>query len=74
MRLERGDGGHAFFIADPEKQTFRREFIASSASLQGLSIDTLRSMPYWLALTVGRVLDAVWTITRKKATRPTPAQ
>ncbi len=67
--LERGDGGHAFFIADPEKQTFR-EFIASLASLQGLSIDTLRSMPYWLASTVGRVLDAVWTITQREGDPP----
>jgi nucleoside-diphosphate-sugar epimerase len=67
--LDRGDGGHAFFIADPEKQTFR-EFIASLASLQGLSIDTLRSMPYWLASTVGRVLDAVWTITQREGDPP----
>lgn len=36
--LQRGDGGHAFFISDPETPTFR-EFVASLASLQGLSID-----------------------------------
>jgi len=67
--LERGDGGRAFFIADPEKQTFR-EFIASLASLQGLSIDKLRSMPYWLASTIGRVVDAVWVITRREGDPP----
>ena len=67
--LEHGAGGQAFFITDPEKQTFR-EFIASLANLQGLSIDTLRSMPYWFASTVGRVLDAVWTITQRKGEPP----
>jgi nucleoside-diphosphate-sugar epimerase len=67
--LERGEGGRAFFINDQEKQTFR-EFIASLASLQGLSIDKLRSMPYWLAFTVGRMLEAMWTITLKKSDPP----
>lgn len=67
--LERGDGGSTFFIADPEKQTFR-EFIASIASVHGLSIDKLRSMPYWLASTVGRAVDAIWTITRREGDPP----
>ena len=67
--LEQSVGGRAFFISDPEPQTFR-EFIASLASLQGLSIETLRSMPYWLASTVGRLLDAYWVITRKKSDPP----
>src|ERR1700752_4389637 len=53
--LERGEGGRAFFIKDQEGQTFR-EFVASLASLQGLSIDKLRSMPYWLASALGRLL------------------
>ncbi len=59
--LERGDGGHAFFITDQEKLTFR-EFVASLASLQGLSIEKLRSMPYGIASTLGRLMDAVWAI------------
>ncbi len=67
--LERGEGGRAFFIKDQEGQTFR-EFVASLASLQGLSIDKLRSMPYWLASTVGRLLDAVWIVTRKHGDPP----
>jgi nucleoside-diphosphate-sugar epimerase len=67
--LERGEGGRAFFITDQEKQTFR-EFIASLASLQGLSIDKLRSMPYWLASAVGRLLDAIWAITQNKSDPP----
>ena len=67
--LERGDGGHAFFIADQERLTFR-EFIASLASVQGLSVDKLRSMPYWLAVTVGGVMDAVWATTRRDGDPP----
>jgi nucleoside-diphosphate-sugar epimerase len=67
--LERGDGGHAFFISDREKQTFR-EFVASLASLQGLSIDRLRSMPYWLASAAGRLLDAIWALTRRDGDPP----
>jgi nucleoside-diphosphate-sugar epimerase len=67
--LERGKGGCAFFITDREGQTFR-QFVASLASLQGLSIDKLRSMPYWLASAVGRLLDAVWVVTRKPGDPP----
>jgi nucleoside-diphosphate-sugar epimerase len=67
--LERGEGGRAFFIKDQEGQTFRA-FVASLASLQGLSIDKLRSMPYWLASAVGRLLDAVWVVTRKHGDPP----
>lgn len=59
--LERGEGGRAFFIRDREGQTFR-EFVALLAALQGLSIERLRSMPYWLASALGRALDAVWAV------------
>lgn len=67
--LQRGEGGRAFFIADQEKQTFR-EFIASLASVQGLSIEKLHSMPYWLAITLGRLLDTFWAVTRKEGDPP----
>jgi hypothetical protein len=67
--LERGEGGHVFFIADQEKLTFR-EFVASLASVQGLSIEKLRSMPYGIASTLGRLMDAVWVITRKDGDPP----
>jgi len=43
--LERGEGGRALFITDQEKLTFR-EFVASLASVKGLSIEKLHSMPY----------------------------
>jgi nucleoside-diphosphate-sugar epimerase len=67
--LERGEGGRALFITDQEKLTFR-EFVASLASVQGLSIEKLRSMPYGIASTLGRLMDAVWTITRKDGDPP----
>ncbi|MBV8352673.1 MAG: NAD-dependent epimerase/dehydratase family protein [Verrucomicrobia bacterium] len=67
--LERGEGGRAYFITDQEKQTFR-EFVASLASLQGLSIEKLRSIPYWLALTLGRLMDAAWVVLRKDGDPP----
>ncbi|MCR5857940.1 NAD-dependent epimerase/dehydratase family protein [Mesorhizobium sp. J428] len=67
--LERGPGGRAYFIKDPEPQTFRA-FVASLASLQGLSVDGLRSMPYWLASAAGRMLDAIWAVTRREGDPP----
>jgi nucleoside-diphosphate-sugar epimerase len=67
--LERGEGGRTYFITDQEKQTFR-EFVSSLASLQGLSIEKLRSMPYWLALTLGRLMDAAWVVLRKDGDPP----
>jgi nucleoside-diphosphate-sugar epimerase len=67
--LDRGEGGRAFFITDQDRPTFRA-FVASLASLQGLSIDELRSMPYSLASAVGRLLDAVWAITRREGDPP----
>lgn len=67
--LDRGEGGRAFFITDHEKLTFR-EFVAELASVQGLSIEKLRSMPYWLVVTMGRLMDAVWAVTRKEGDPP----
>lgn len=62
--LERGDGGRAYFISDQQVQTFR-EFVASIARVQGLSVEELRSMPYWLASNTGRLMDAIWAILRR---------
>jgi nucleoside-diphosphate-sugar epimerase len=67
--LKRGDGGCAFFLSDRDKQTFR-EFVASLANLQGLSIDKLRSMPYWLASTIGRLFETIWAVRRKDGDPP----
>jgi nucleoside-diphosphate-sugar epimerase len=67
--LKRGTGGRAYFINDQETQTFR-EFIGMIASLQNLSIDKLRSMPYRLAFTIGRLMEFFAAITFRKSDPP----
>jgi nucleoside-diphosphate-sugar epimerase len=67
--LGRGPGGRAYFINDQETQTFR-DFIGMIASLQGLSVDKLRSMPYRLAFTLGRVMEFFAAITLRKSDPP----
>ena len=67
--LERGISGRAYFINDRETQTFR-EFIAMIARLQGLSIEKVRSMPYGLAFTIGRVMEFVAAVSRRKDNPP----
>jgi nucleoside-diphosphate-sugar epimerase len=54
--LERGTGGHAYFIKDRETTTFR-DFVAMLADLQGLSIGGLKSVSYRLAFTIGRLME-----------------
>jgi nucleoside-diphosphate-sugar epimerase len=67
--LEKGQGGHAYFIRDQAVTTFR-EFIGLIANTQGLSIDGLRSMPYWLAFTIGRFMEVFAALTFKKDDPP----
>lgn len=67
--FERGEGGRAYFIADQDRTTFRA-FVGSVADVHGLSIEKLRTMPYWLASTVGRLMDVVWSIRRKDGDPP----
>jgi hypothetical protein len=40
------------------------------ASLQNLSIDKLRSMPYGIAFMLGRLMEVFATITRRKSDPP----
>ena len=67
--LYRGEGGRAYFITDQQTPTFR-EFVASIAGVQGLSIEELHSIPYWLASAIGRMMDAVWVVSRKQGDPP----
>lgn len=57
--LDRGTGGRAYFVNDPETLTFR-EFVRMVAGAQNLSIDRLPSMPYGIAFFAGRMLEGVW--------------
>jgi nucleoside-diphosphate-sugar epimerase len=63
--LVRGTGGRAYFIKDHEPTTFR-DFVATLAGLQGLSIDGLKSVSYRLAFTLGRLMEIGATITSSK--------
>jgi hypothetical protein len=54
--LERGTGGHAYFIKDRETTTFR-DFVAMLADLQGLSVGGLKSVSYRLAFIIGRLME-----------------
>ncbi len=56
LALDNGTGGRAYFINDRETTTFR-DFIARLAGLQGLSIEKVRSIPYRLAFTLGRLME-----------------
>lgn len=56
LALDNGTGGRAYFINDRETTTFR-DFIAKLAELQGLSIEKVRSIPYRLAFTLGRLME-----------------
>ncbi|ONN64982.1 NAD(P)-dependent oxidoreductase [Herbaspirillum sp. VT-16-41] len=67
--LTRGEGGRANFIADQEPTTFR-EFVAAISGVQGISVEGMRSMPYWLASFAGQVMDAVWALLRKDSDPP----
>ncbi|MBU2835050.1 NAD-dependent epimerase/dehydratase family protein [Acidithiobacillus thiooxidans] len=62
-------GGRVFFITDQQVQTFR-EFVASIASMHDLSIENLFSIPYWLASTTGRSMDAAWAMLRRNDDPP----
>lgn len=54
--LDRGEGGKAYFVRDPDNTTFRA-FVDGLAKLQGLSIDKLRSVPYAMAFFMGRLME-----------------
>lgn len=67
--LERGRGGSAYFVNDAEPTTFR-SFAIGIASQLGLSIETSRSFPYGVAMTMGRVMEGIAALTRAKADPP----
>jgi len=67
--LERGTGGRPYFINDRDTTTFR-DFVADIAKVEGIAIDGLRSVPYRLAFTLGRVMETVWTLRSDKGDPP----
>ena len=67
--FERGTGGRAYFVADREPTTFRA-FVAAIAGVNGLSIDRLRSVPYGLAFTFGRIMEILAAVRFSKVDPP----
>lgn len=67
--LDRGTGGRAYFVNDSETRTFR-DLVRMVASLEGLAIDKLPSMPYGVAFLVGRLMEGVWTLMRRVGDPP----
>jgi nucleoside-diphosphate-sugar epimerase len=69
LALERGAGGRAYFIRDQEIGTFR-DFIGMVANAQGVSIEKLRSIPFWMAKLIARCMEFVATVTGSKEDPP----
>jgi nucleoside-diphosphate-sugar epimerase len=67
--LEKGPGGRAYFVNDREATSFR-EFIGRIAGVKGLPIERVRSIPYPLALVVGRLMELAWAILRREDDPP----
>jgi nucleoside-diphosphate-sugar epimerase len=67
--LQRGTGGRPYFINDRDLVTFR-EFVAGLAQVEGLSIDGLRSVPYRVAFTLGRLVEAAASLRSDKGDPP----
>lgn len=67
--LERGNGGHAYFINDSEPTTLRHFLIGVGAAL-GLSVEKSRALPYGVAMVLSRVMESVAWITRSETDPP----
>ena len=67
--LQRGTGGRPYFINDLDLVTFR-EFVAGLAEVEGLSIDGLRSVPYRVAFTLGRLMETFAAMRSDKGDPP----
>lgn len=67
--LDRGTGGHAYFVNDSETRTFR-DLVRMVAGLEGVAIDKLPSMPYGVAFFAGRMLEGLWALMRRAGNPP----
>ncbi|MCV7228055.1 hypothetical protein [Mycolicibacterium komossense] len=69
LALGGGAGGRAYLINDRELITFR-QFIAALADIQGLSIDSLRSVPYQVAFALGRFMEIAASLRSEEGDPP----
>jgi nucleoside-diphosphate-sugar epimerase len=66
--LRRGRGGHAYYAFDDEAIQLR-DFIAALLATQELA-PPAKSVPRGVALLIGSLLDAVWTLLRRSDAPP----
>lgn len=69
LALGGGAGGRAYLINDRELITFR-QFIAALADIQGLSIDSLRSVPYQVAFALGWFMEIAASLRSEEGDPP----
>ena len=62
LALERGEGGHAYFVADAGELTMR-EFLTRLVATRGVTLPD-RSMPGWLLRPLARVVEWLWALLR----------
>jgi nucleoside-diphosphate-sugar epimerase len=67
--IQRGEGGSAYFVNDPEPTTFR-DFVSGIAQAHGLSVERAPSIPYALAFAAGRIMELGAALTTSKADPP----
>ena len=67
--IDRGRGGAAYFINDPEPTTLR-DFLTKVAAALGLKIDRAPSLPYGIAWALGRLMEGWAWATRAKSDPP----
>ena len=68
LTLTRGRGGEAYFITDDSTTTVR-EFLTALLKTQSLTPPN-KSIPSWLARTLGRFLEGVWRLLKLKSEPP----
>ncbi|MGH8179068.1 MAG: NAD-dependent epimerase/dehydratase family protein [Steroidobacter sp.] len=68
LALERGSGGNAYFVTD-EGTTTLREFITALLATRGLTPPD-KSIPGWLARSLGAMTESVWRLTGRKSEPP----
>lgn len=68
LALERGQGGHAYFVADDGERTLR-DVLAALAGTQGVTLPD-RSMPGSVARTAAAMSEGVWRLLRLRGQPP----
>ena len=66
--LGRGQGGHAYFVADKQVNTMK-SFLTRMLETQGITIPE-KSVPAWLAKTAAFIVETIWRLFRIKSKPP----